>query len=67
VIKLNELKKGDIIYQICSYHWMNKIKITSKLIPFEYQKNDVVEYYIKGKGTFDLDKTNFTDAEKLDK
>lgn len=71
MIKIKDLHKGDIIYNICKYHWIEKIKIISELIPSEYQtlkarQNNKIDYYIKGLSTFKLNENNFTNKEDLD-
>lgn len=70
MIKLKDLHPGDIIYQICKYHWISKIKITSEFKPFEYQtmddiKNNTEIRYIKGDSTLDLNSNIFDCPEEL--
>lgn len=37
MIKLEDLKEGDIVYLSCGYHWFSEITITREKYPFEYQ------------------------------
>ena len=37
MIKLEDLKEGDIVYLSCGYHWFSEITITKEKYPFGYQ------------------------------
>lgn len=70
MIKLKDLHKGDIIYQVYKYHWISKIKIIDEFKLFEYQSIDAIKnhteiYHVEGLSTLDLDKNNFTDFENF--
>jgi hypothetical protein len=50
LINLEDLKQGDIIYQVCEYYWIQQLKVTKEKYVFEYQLlNEATVYSVECK------------------